>query len=630
MILTVTRWCVLGLTVCAATSSTVFGQTSPKSGFKPVSLTTVVPSGELSGTIHDERGQPLNGAIVSAQGSTMAFEVSDREGRFMFRGLSPGAYLVRAHLQGYVAPRGSYVRVSAGARQVWAISMNRATASVSGAPPETGPVLAAGLGASDTPSTPVAPTEEDDSEVNFRLRHIKRGVLKDAHLGVIDASSGDDPFEQRLAELGRAIGSSARLASALFADLTLNGQINLLTTTSFNRPQDLFSVDAATPRPIAYISLVAPGGQGDWTMRGSMTQGDISSWIVSGAYARHAPAAHRYEAGLSYAVQQYQGGNAEALAAMSGGSRNVGELYVYDAWTITPQVTVGVGGKYASYGYLTDRALLGGRMSVTLQPSMDDPLKLRVSASHREIAPGAEEFVPPTAGIWLPPERTFSSLTRGVFRPERLNHVEIGGEREFPGAFIVGVRAFRQEIDDQIVTLFGLASPEIPATLGHYHVDSAGDFRNYGWGIGLSRAGNRAVQASLDYTQVDVSRRGLSGDEDALFRVASSLVRHQERIHDVTASINSRFPVTATRFLIVYKVSNAYAGDADSSALANARFEVQINQEIPFLNFTGASWEMLLGMRNLFRADLFDGSVYDELLVLHPPKRVIGGVTVRF
>ena len=51
---------------------------------------------------------------------------------------------------------------------------------------------------------------------------------------------------------------------------------------------------------------------------------------------------------------------------------------------------------------------------------------------------------------------------------------------------------------------------------------------------------------------------------------------------------------------------------------------------MPFLNFAAAHWEMLLNVRNLFRDDLLDASVYDELLVVKPPKRVVGGLTVRF
>jgi hypothetical protein len=43
-----------------------------------------------------------------------------------------------------------------------------------------------------------------------------------------------------------------------------------------------------------------------------------------------------------------------------------------------------------------------------------------------------------------------------------------------------------------------------------------------------------------------------------------------------------------------------------------------------------ADWEMLVAVSNRFRDELVDASVYDELLVVQPPKRVLGGVTVRF
>jgi hypothetical protein len=39
---------------------------------------------------------------------------------------------------------------------------------------------------------------------------------------------------------------------------------------------------------------------------------------------------------------------------------------------------------------------------------------------------------------------------------------------------------------------------------------------------------------------------------------------------------------------------------------------------------------MLVAVRSLFRDELLDASVYDELLVMRSPKRVVGGVTVRF
>jgi len=39
---------------------------------------------------------------------------------------------------------------------------------------------------------------------------------------------------------------------------------------------------------------------------------------------------------------------------------------------------------------------------------------------------------------------------------------------------------------------------------------------------------------------------------------------------------------------------------------------------------------VLVCVRNLFRDPNDPGSIYDELLVVRPPKRVVGGFLVRF
>ena len=78
------------------------------------------------------------------------------------------------------------------------------------------------------------------------------------------------------------------------------------------------------------------------------------------------------------------------------------------------------------------------------------------------MAPGAGEFTPSTMGLWLPPERTFSQISRAAFQPERVDHVEISAERQWAGMLVIGVRAFRQNVEDQTVTMFGLALPTRP------------------------------------------------------------------------------------------------------------------------------------------------------------------------
>jgi hypothetical protein len=618
MIRSVTRWCVVGTAVTLALASAASAQGTRQQS-KPIGAKATLSAGELYGTIRDDHGKPLNGAVVLALGSTQAVQITDRDGRFAFESLPAGEYLVRATLEGYAPPRGQYILVTAGVRQAWSIALSPL------ADDNKPRVLNAGVVGSDT-AEPKLPDDRDTSEVAWRIRRIPRGVLKDASLGPL--GKGDDSIESTF--FGRAVGSPARLASALFADLTLKGQINLLTTTSFDRPQDLFTFSSGSPRPIAYLSLVAPTRDGDWMVRGSVTQGDISSWILAGSYARHITATHRYEAGALYSAQQYQGGNLEAIAATADGRRNVGELYGYDTWTVNNRVILGYGGKYGSYWYLDDPSLVSARFSLSYQPSPVDPLSIRFSAAHREIAPGAEEFSAPTIGPWLPPQRTFSSLSLTTpLSAELVNHIEVAGEGQVRGSIVIGVRAFHQRVDDQMVTLFGVSVTETPASPSHYRIGMAGDFDAFGWGVGVRRSLNGGVQASLDYTQFTANPRRYPAD-DALFRISPALLRREERIHDLTATLNTRVSATATRFLVVYKLNTAYADVDTMRPIAGARFEFQVNQELPFMKFTGAEWEMLAGIRNLFRSELVDGSVYDELLVVRPPKRVVGGLTVRF
>jgi len=116
-----------------------------------------------------------------------------------------------------------------------------------------------------------------------------------------------------------------------------------LTTGAF-APGHLFSGDTL-PRGVAYMAIGAPTGAGDWAVRAAMSQGDLSSWIVAGSFVSKREGIHSYDLAWSYSTQEYQGGNPLALAAVSDGNRNVGEIYGLDRWTVGPGVSVEYGGR---------------------------------------------------------------------------------------------------------------------------------------------------------------------------------------------------------------------------------------------------------------------------------------------
>ena len=603
--------------------------------------------GSIQGTVLDERGTPVAGAMVSAVGTSTSVTQSDRGGHFELRTLSPGAYLLRAHLSGFVASRGQLVDVRPSARASSSIALRQSSAAAAAS---AYPVLAAGMGGGSTADAGAQPNDpaaagvnsgssgnDDHGEIAWRLRHARRGILKDATIPT-ELLDDDDPAEPSIfggKGLSGGVGATTRLATNFFAGTPFSGQVNLLTTGSFDSPQQLFTTNSFSHN-IAYLALGAPVGEhADWTVRAALTQGDIASWIIAGEYTTRAPARHRYDIGLSYSTQRYDGGNFAALQGVTDGSRNAGALFGFDTFSITPSLTLTYGARYARYDYLEGQSLISPRAALTFEPV--DHFRISTVLSRRAVAPGAEEFMPRMdTGVWLPPQRTFSSLFTGrPLEAERTNHMELEVERDIATA-TVSVRAFRQHVSDQLVTLFGIERPEAPSVVGHYFLANAGDVDASGISAGVRAAFARHIHGSVEYS-LTRAHLGPTSDMAYMLLVAPSAARTvTERIHDVATAIDAVVPETSTRVIVLYRVSNAFARAPHAGAVTgqipslDSRFDVQVRQSLPFMDFSSAKWEMLVAVRNFFRETAGDQSVYDELLVVRPPKRIVGGLTLKF
>ncbi|HEX6162424.1 MAG TPA: TonB-dependent receptor [Vicinamibacterales bacterium] len=599
--------------------------------FEPVTKIASAETGLIEGRVTDELGKPLDGAVISALGGTTAFAVSDQTGSYTLRQLPPGPYLVRVHLAGFLAARSSMVNVRPSAKSASSFTLRR---EGSASAPRVAEASVAAVGAA--PAAPAKAGERDESELGWRLRHLKRGVLRDETFALPGATlaggapDGNNWFLTDSFEfLGRAVGTSARAAKSLFSDMSLGGQVNLLTTGAFDNPLQLLQLDRTSS--VAFFSVGAPvGSHGDWNVRAAMNQSDLSSWMLAGSYIVKAQVPHRYRFGMSYSLQRYEGGNAAALA-LADTARNVGSVFAYDEWQISRYIAVSYGGSYARYDYLTGDGQLSPSFSATITPTQS--WRLRASASRQVSAPGAEEFLPPTTAAYLPPQRTFSPLSKAGLRTQDMQNYEFAVERVMNGATLA-VRGFEQRIEDQTVTVFGLRRSDA-AALGHYYVGAAGDANVRGVGVTFTHALAENIRGSVDYSVATANwiDRAEPIEFAVLTHYIPSAVRpSSERIHDVTTSLETEIPYSATRVVVLYKLNNAFAA-ADRSAVDpafGARFDLQVNQALPFMNFRASQWEMLVGVRNLFHDSLANTSAYDELLVVRPPKRIVGGLTVKF
>jgi hypothetical protein len=627
---------IVGLTVASASAQTP--------GVRPAAWTPVLQSqqvrlslGGIQGLVSDERGGPLAGALVSALGATAAMATTDARGRFVIQPLAPGNYALRVRLPGFVTTRRDGVLVGPAAVEVSKIQLHRLN-EADGMPLAARPILTAGV-ALPSGENP-APEGDNHTETAWRLRHIARSVLKDTSgVSIADAAreaAGDaQPMPAGNSSIfGRAFDSAATMAASFFTATPFSGEVNFLTTSALGAGPLLFS--DFVPRGVAYMSIGAPAASGRWDVRASMSQSDLSAWVVAGAFTSRLANSHDYGFGVSYSTQQYQNAIARpvALAAVADDTRSVGEIYGSDQWTVSPTLAVDYGARYAHYDYLRHRSLLSPRVGVTLTPFTNT--RVIANVAQRMLAPGAEEFLPATTvGPWLPPERTFTPLDGENFRVERVRFYDTGIEHEFAGAYILGVRRYQQRIDNQMATLFGLPVSGGPTSPGHYAVTNAGALDADGWAIRLHSAPTQRIRGSIDYS-VTRAQWVTRGDMAAIAVWAPSAIRPRiEDVHDLTTSLETDVPQTATRVFLLYKINNAFArgpeGNIPAHSAVDYRFDVQVNQALPFMPFSSAArWEVLVGLRNLFRDPNDAGSIYDELLVIRPPKRVIGGVLIRF
>jgi hypothetical protein len=478
-------------------------------------------------------------------------------------------------------------------------------------------------------------SDHDHGETAWRLRHLKRGVLKGIETDVIAAEPEATPDQVAGSLFGRAFEASVRAAASMLTDYPINGQVNWLTTSSFGAP---FSMDGSSMLGASSVALVSLGSSagpvGDWAVRAAFTPGAVGSWYINGTVTAPSGSSHRYVGGLAYSAQRVNSTDLFALSAITGGSRSVGRIYGFDEWIVSKYVSFGYGLSYMWQDYLATEGLLSPRVSMTLSPAKG--VRVRALAARSSFAPGADEFVNvldnSPDGVWLPAHRSFSPWSDRVgLHAQTTDHFEVGVERDV-AAYVVGVRTFYQSVNDQAGAIFAAPSVEHPAaSLGHYYLANLGDFDARGWGVKVSRPLFGAVRGAVDYSVTRTQwLSGPGGVGGAWFGGAGR--SEPTRVHDVTTSIETAIPQTATHVYVLYKLNSGFARQSpqDLEPGFDARFDIQVNQALPFMDFTSADWEVLVAVCNLFRDAVGERSVYDELLVIRPPKRVLGGVRVRF
>lgn len=559
-------------------------------------LASTVSAGEggggLVGWVENTHGTPVAGALVSVfgkgVGTTGLVTLTDSAGQFVLPRLPAGSYTLRALGSGHVPSPAQKFTVLPNLDATFTLSLTPV------GEPATEEKAAAGDGA---PS-------EALREWQWLLRHKRRSVLEDREEGTpIPAGAlqvaDTPPLRQpapRLADLGGSVEFLTMPLGALSpADVNLAGQ-----------------------GALRLRGRLADGVQ--WNLGGLVTESQGTSWRMAAEFVLEPGGGHTIESGAGYGM-----GLARRFGSVDeplGDPRGVGAMFVRSRIKVASNLTASLGGRYSYFGFLADPNHLDTMVAVEFQGAPGTVI--RGSASTRTLAPGGDLLTLSTRDS--SPLISYAALT-DTLRASKTTSYELAVDRNV-GPTTVGARAFYEDTADQLVNVL----EGYPATRS-LHMFNVGPLATRGVGVTMGHHFGGGVNGSVAYTYGQASRGGLPMGGGMVGMQPASASFRRAHFHDLEARLETFIDLTDTRlqaFCRINAMSPESDGSGGSGSFANTRFDIQLTQGLPFLQpLTRADWEVLVAFRNLFY-ERGEGGMIDELVVLHPPKRVVGGIAVHF
>jgi len=540
------------------------------------------PAGGLLGYVEDDQGSPLAGAVVSVFGRGVGgaglVTLSDSAGRFFVPSLPAGQYTLRALRDGHTP---------APARRILILPNQDATFTIN-----LKPVAEAAARESE------ANAAKDDTgairELQWLIRHKRRSALED-HTDGPPASAAN-----------KETPPSQGLLASLLPDLA--GTVQLVTSSM---GQDV--TDETEPSSWSVVRLNGRiSHSGHWSLNGLVAERETATWRVAGDFV--------FEPGGGHQVQVATGYGTRALRPLAVGAdqvrldRGVGAVSFQDRWQATERLAGTLGGRYSYSGFLERSNHFDPTLA--LEYRHDEKTRVRGSVRMQTVVPGGDVLTVST--VSSAPAVAFAVLDGGL-RPERVSHYEMGVDQDLGGGLSVEAHTFYEAVRDQLVNQFD--TTHAPHSL---RVSNGTWLASRGMGVKVSRRFGDVVHGSMTYTYGHGWRHDLGPQ-------ATPFALRDGDFHDLAARVETIIAGTDTRVVAFCRL-NRLSGDLEhaAGAVTNTRFDVQLSQGLPFLGaLTRADWDVLVAVRNLFY-EASEGGALDEMAVSHPPKRVLGGISVRF
>jgi hypothetical protein len=526
----------------------------------------------LVGWVEDIRGEPIAGALISLfgkgikGGGLIAF--SDDAGHFILSPVPAGSYTVRALERSHVPSPPHHVTIFPNQDTLFSLSLAPLMGQLS-----------------------KAEAAERTRELEWLLRHKRRSVLEDE-----GSAEGESPRE------GPPVVAAAMV-----------GAVELMTS-----PGTFGAVDnpGLSGTPVNWSVIRLRGhmrGSGEWSVSGLVSDADRSSWRMAGEFTVEPWQGHAIRVGSGYGtwVPHPVLTGDRALGVIIG----AGAAFLEDKWSVSQAVTATLGARYSYIGFVNERNHIDPRASIEVQTSRGT--RFQAGFSTTTLAPGGDLLAVPAQA---PSSALSLAATDSALRPERVLRCSLGAEHPM-GATSIGLRLFQEATRDQLLNTFDRVNA--PQALW---ITNGSDLSTRGIALTVGHQILKSVGASVTYTYGQAQRSGTGFDPGVFMNFRDA------HFQDVTGRMEAVFDGSETRLVAFYRINTLRSrGEGISpQSVMNSRFDVEIRQGLPFLGaLTRADWELLVAMRNLFYPEE-EAGLLDEFAVVNPPKRVLGGISVRF
>lgn len=366
-----------------------------------------------------------------------------------------------------------------------------------------------------------------------------------------------------------------------------------------------------------------PGGAGLVRVSGNLTNdlafaltglaadSAATSWRAGAEFELAAGDRNRIEAGAVY------GTRFNALSAASGGEvdrRSVGAFRVVNALRLFENVTTTAGGRFIDAPYLASPRSIDPEFAVVIeQPEGEGGAisYLRVEVLGDTLFPGLEVA-------------TGHSDLIALSESLPVMAADFDAQHTWNRGVAVGYRdsGFRVEgkVQDQVVTNALLVLPSSIA--GAPFVANGRRPR--------VQIGSAMMEKTFAHGQAQV------GIEYGFGRFSNDASRpgRLRDFHQLTTRLDAYLRRTGTGLAVFHRVhegaSVASREDEGAVGLRAQRYLVELRQDVPFLpSVLGADMAVLVSLRNVYYDDVERRNV-DEFAVAAPPRRLTGGIRVKF